>query len=503
VIDALQLARDAYQRRDWAVARDRFTAARRGGPLPVSDVVALADSAWWLGLTDEALSGYEQAYRLHVRDEQLPQAARLAMQIGFLCLLRGNAVAGSGWLSRARRLLRDLPECVEHGYLLLDVDGAVAGAPQVQTVATRFADHTLHSAGLVSEGIALIKQGLVGDGLAILDEAMLPVRADEVSPDWAGNFYCQVMGVCHELADLRRAREWTEATERWCDQFPSAVMFAGICRVHRVQPLQIEGAWDRAEREAVRVCAELADMNVAVVAEAQYLLGDIRRLRDDHAGAEQAYKRAHELGRDPQPGLGLLRLAQGRAGAASASIRAALAAQTRDRLARARLCAAQVENAARQARGAVVLAQGRPAEALTVLREACQSWQDLDAPYDAAKVRVLLAQACLALGDEDGAALELDAAATVFGRLGAMLTSGRDKCRFVAVVQATASNVALIGRVGPALLIIREHEDRWRVRQIFDDPAGDHDRGISAAVDLAASDDTAAAVVRVMAVNRL
>jgi DNA-binding NarL/FixJ family response regulator len=222
--------------------------------------------------------------------------------------------------------------------------------------------------------------------------------------------------------------------------------------VHRVQLLQVEGEWDLAEEEASRVCTELADMNVGAVAEGHYQIGEIRRLRGDREGAEEAYKRAHEYGRDPQPGLALLRLAQGRIDVASASVRAASAARPGDRLTRARLCAAQVEIAlaagdpgaawqasaeldqiaagygssgfaasAQQARGAVLLAKGRAADALPVLHEACRSWQILDATYDAARARVLIAQACAVLGDDDGAALELDAAAATFERLGAVV----------------------------------------------------------------------------------
>ena len=56
---------------------------------------------------------------------------------------------------------------------------------------------------------------------------------------------------------------------------------------------------------------------------------------------------------------------------------------------------------------------------------------------------------------------------------------------------------------GPKLLLIEEDAEVWRVRQIFDDPAGDHDWGISAEVDLAASDEEGAAAVRVLAVDRL
>jgi DNA-binding NarL/FixJ family response regulator len=233
---------------------------------------------------------------------------------------------------------------------------------------------------------------------------------------------------------------------------PAAGPFMGICRVHRAQILQLQGDWDEAEREAVRVCRELAHFDVGTVAEAHYQLGEVYRLRGRLADAEDAYRRAHGLGRDPQPGLALLRLAQGRADAAATSIQTALTGEERNRLVRARLCAALVEIAlaireigvawqagdelmeiagvygssgfeatALQARGAILFAEGQTAAALQTLRAACHCWQRLNAPYETARVRVLLARLYDALDDRDAAALELDAAAAVFDRLGAEL----------------------------------------------------------------------------------
>jgi DNA-binding NarL/FixJ family response regulator len=464
--DPLQQARAAHQRHDWAAARDQYAVARYTTPLSAADLVAAGDAAWWLGQTDDALADYEAAYRLLTDEEQSAPAARVAMEIGFLCVLRGDAVGGSGWIARAGRLLSGQPECVEHGYLLsmeideaiaaTDWERAIAAARRVQDMANQYDDRTLHSAGLVGEGVALVKRGSVTDGLAVIDEAMIAVRAGDVAPDWAGNFYCQVMALCHELADPRRAREWTNATELWCGGFTSAAMFAGICRVHRAQLRQFGGEWSQAEADARRVCDELADMNVAVVAEGNYQVGEIQRGRGDLAGAEESYRRAHELGRDPQPGLALLRLAQARVPAAAASIRAALATQPDDRLARARLRAAQAEIAlaageldlaweastevgqiaaayaspghaatARQLLGATLLAHGQPAEALVELGAAGQAWHGLDAPCHAARVRLLSAEAYRALGDEDRAGLELDAAEAVFDRLGAVADAKR------------------------------------------------------------------------------
>jgi DNA-binding CsgD family transcriptional regulator len=289
----------------------------------------------------------------------------------------------------------------------------------------------------------------VAAGFALLDEAMLLVTGGRVRPDFAGNLYCHMMSACHELGDVRRARAWTEATGRWLDALPAAVVFTGVCRVHRSQVHQLEGAWDRAEADAMRVTRDLARLNVATAAEAHYQVGELRRLRGDHVGAEAAYRRAHERGRDPQPGLALLRLAQGRADAAAASIRVALAAATQP-LERTPLLAAQVRIAARaadatlaaeaatelraiatrwasdgllaaaaHADGIAALIAGRPGAALAPLRDALRRWLELDAPYEVAAVRCDLAGAVESLGDREAAERERAAASAAFDALGA------------------------------------------------------------------------------------
>ncbi|HEX3214278.1 MAG TPA: LuxR C-terminal-related transcriptional regulator [Actinomycetota bacterium] len=463
----LEAARDAYRRRDWAGARERFAAARAlGGELAAGDLDALADAAWWLGDVEEASAVLEEAYRRHLDEGRPGPAAMAAIGIGVNHLLRGDGVVGSGWVARAQRALRDQPERAEHGYVLyLELEGALGGddpaavaatARRVRDIGRRHADPNLVAAGDLFEGRALVRQGRMADGMAMLDEAMLAVLSGELGPEWAGNIYCHLMAAFAELGDVRRAAEWTEATGRWLAGLPAAVLFTGVCRVHRSQVLQRKGEWAQAEREADLVCRDLAGLHVAGAAEGHYQLGELRRLRGDLDGAEEAYRHAHRLGRDPQPGLALLRLAQGRAATAAASIRAALTAVTADRLARAWLCAAQVEIAlaagdpttagracdelqrtastygssgleagALQARGAVLLAGGRPDAALPTLRAACRRWQELDAPYDAARVRLLLARSYQALGDADAAGRELEEAGAVFERLGAGPDAGR------------------------------------------------------------------------------
>jgi ATP/maltotriose-dependent transcriptional regulator MalT len=460
--EALTAAREAYRRCDWHGARDGFTAAAAAGGLSADDAFALSYAAWWLGRVDESLAAGEQAYRLYLEGERPARAAMAAIHIAIDLLLRGDDVIGSGWIRRAGRLLRDQPDSVEHGYLryLLEVEAALGGpdldpviasAETVRELGRVHDDPNLVALGILGQGRALVKQARTVEGLALLDEAMVAVLTEELRPEWAGNIYCHLMSACHELGDIRRAVAWTEATTRWLETLPEAVLFTGICRVHRSQVLQASGGWEQAEHEAQRVCQDLEHMHVASAGEAHYQRGELRRLQGDLTGADQAYECARERGREPQPGLALLQLARGRLGAASAAIRTALACEL-DPLARARLCAAQVEIAlaegdhdlaevacteveataaafgssgltatAEAVRGAVLTAGRQPEQALASLRSACRRWRRLGCPYEAAKVGVSLAKACVQLGDLDGAARELDAAAQVFDRLGAVV----------------------------------------------------------------------------------
>lgn len=459
--DTLAAAREAYRRRDWRGARDGLVAADAAGGLTADDVFTLADAAWWLGEVERSLAAGERAYRLYLDGDRPARAAMAAIHIAVDLLLRGDDVVGSGWIRRAERLLDDQPEGVEHGYLRYlveveaslggpDLDAVIASAERVEALGRTHEDPNLVALGILGQGRALVKQARTTEGMALLDEAMVAVLTEDLAPEWSGNVYCHLMSACHEVGDIRRAVAWTEATSRWLQTLPDAVLFTGICRVHRSQVLQASGGWDQAEREAEQVCRDLEHLHVASVAEGYYQVGELRRLRGDLVGAEEAYEQARQRGREPQPGLALLQLARGRARASAAGIATALAGEL-DPLARFRLCAARVEIAlaageldaaeeacaeveataerygssgldatARAARGAVLVGRGRPEEALVALRSACQRWRELGIPYDAAKVGVLLAQACAALGDADGAERELDTAVDVFDRLGAV-----------------------------------------------------------------------------------
>jgi ATP/maltotriose-dependent transcriptional regulator MalT len=460
--DTVRAARDALARRDWAAARRDFLAAKVQHALRSDDVHALAEAHWWLGFIQEAIAAYEEAYHRYLTEDRQERAAMSALDLAGTLFLRGDDAEGSGWMSRFHRILNELPDGVERAYAnyfeletraaLMSLDEVAQQAHLIQEVARRDGDPNLAALSLVLEGRAMIRSGRVDDGMALLDEAMLNATSEQMNPAFAGNIYCNMIAACHELGDLRRMRQWTKSLARWCNQVPPAVLFTGICRVHQAQLLTVSGAWGEAERAASRVCIDLAGIQVESVAEAHYALGEVRLRRGDLKGAESALEQADRLGRDPQPALALIRFAQGHRARARAMLDVALAAVAGQPLARARLLTALVEvtledgdleaakkaadelaetaatfgtdvlrAASLQATGAVLLSDAQWVEALSVLRESCRTWQDLDAPYEAARVRLLLARACNALSDTDSADRALNAAADVFDRLGAKL----------------------------------------------------------------------------------
>jgi ATP/maltotriose-dependent transcriptional regulator MalT len=278
---------------------------------------------------------------------------------------------------------------------------------------------------------------------------MLAVTSGDLSPIITGLIYCSVIEACHEVYALSRAREWTSALSRWCEQQPDLMAFTGTCLVRRAEILQVHGAWPDAMTEACRACERSERAHRKPPGAAFYQQAEIHRLRGEFAAAEEAYRSASRLGCEPQPGLALLRMGQGRIDAAYAAIRRVVNATT-DRLQRTKLLPAyvdvmlatgDVEEArsacrelaevgetsdsetvcamAAQSRGAVELAEGDARAALGSLRRAFDAWQQVQAPYAAACVRTRMGLACRSLGDEETARLEFAAARATFEQLGA------------------------------------------------------------------------------------
>jgi DNA-binding CsgD family transcriptional regulator len=461
VVGELERGRTCYAARAWAEAYRLLSQADRAAPLCGSDLERLAMAAYLIGRDDHYLNALDRAHDAHLDAGESLRAVRCAFWLGLRMLFRGEVGRATGWFGRAQRLIeREAHDCVERGYLLLPVaqqhlnGGDCAAAYAVATEATeigeRFGETELIACARHLQGRILVQEGRVEAGLALLDEVMLAVSAGTLSPLVTGLIYCSVIEGCHEVYALGRAREWTAALAEWCEAQPEMVSFTGTCLVHRAEIMQLRGAWGEAiegARRAAERCLQAANRSAA--AAAFYQQAEVHRLRGDFAAAEEAYRSASRWGWDPQPGLALLRMAQGRTDAAAAAIRRVVGATT-DRLQRTRLLpaymeillaagdAAEARTASReldaiagsfdsavlgamaaQARGAVELAEGEAQAALGSLRHAWQVWEQVEAPHLAAQVRMLIGLACRALGDEDGSRLELEAARAVFEELGA------------------------------------------------------------------------------------
>jgi DNA-binding CsgD family transcriptional regulator len=458
--ERIDRGRDAFDRQAWRRAYEELSAAARSEPLEVDDLKRLASAAYLVGQAQESLDSWVKAHQEYARIGDVAQAARCAFWLAFGLLNNGELARGGGWVDRAQRLLDDRKlRCVEHGYLRYatalraalsgDLEAAQAGFGYAARMGQRFRDAELSTLARIGQGRCLIHIGQVDQGLALMDEAMAAVGAMEVSAMAIGDSYCTVIEGCQELFDFRRAQEWTTALTRWCDAQPELVLYRGNCLIHRAEIMRLRGAWPDALAEVERACNRLADPpGQAALGLACYIRGDLHRLRGELSAANDAYRMANELGREPQPGLALLRLAQGRIGAAEAAIRRVLH-EEQDPVTRAKMLGPYVEillaagdvDAAqaaadelatvsarlsqpylraltRHVTGAVLLARADP-RALVTLREAWQAWREMEAPYEAARARVLLGLAYRAFGDEEGAEMELDAARTVFAQLSA------------------------------------------------------------------------------------
>jgi DNA-binding CsgD family transcriptional regulator len=491
---ALADGRTAFEEERWSDAYTSLRSADAETPLEPADLDRLATAAFLVG--DDAASADARA-RAHSgfleRGETL-RAAESAVSLAFIMLDKPSQRAqAAGWLARARRLIDEVQKpCVGQGWLLCasarqrilegDMTSAHAGFAQAAAIGEQFHDSDLIALARHGQGRTLVMMKQTAEGLALFDEVMVAVTSGEVGPLIAGVVYCSVISACHDCYDLGRAQEWTAALQRWCAARPDIVPFRGFCLVRRSELMQLHGAWRDALEEARQACERSSvGGDRPEAGAAYYQVAELHRLRGEFERADEAYRLASQAGRKPYPGLALLRLAQGQPDAADAAIRLALR-ETRGGPMRVRLLSAAVEilvathdiGAARgaadelvemsrqfaaaylravssEAAGAVALADGDAEGSLEWLRRASAEWQDLDAPYELARVRALIGLAYRQLGDQEGAQLEFDAAHEMFDRLGATVDAAR-VAAFTA--QAAAAGGALTGREVEVLRLI-------------------------------------------------
>jgi len=464
---ALADGRDAFKREAWSDAWTLLATADRETPLEPQDLERLAAAAFLVGEDTDSIDALTRAHHGFLERGDPISAARNAVRLAFTMFERPALQAqATGWVARARRLLDECAtDCAERGFLLCaeafmrvranDAAGADVLFGQAVDVGARFKDRNVLALARHGQGRALLFQNKPAEGFAMLDEVMVSVTCGEVDPIISGVVYCSVLSACHDFFDLRRAKEWTTALTSWCDAHPD-MLFRGECLVRRSEMLQLQGAWDDALTEAEQACARLHERSPARdAAISLYRAAELYRLRGEFQKADELYRRASQAGRNPHPGLALLRLAQGQAEAAAIAIRhelqqrrspalraetiraaveillaardAAAARSAADELTRVATAvnALFLRAASSEAAGAVALADGDTAAAVALLRDACTIWRELEAPYEIARTRELTGMAYRQLGDEEGAQLEFEAAAETFERLGARPDAAR------------------------------------------------------------------------------
>jgi ATP/maltotriose-dependent transcriptional regulator MalT len=504
----------------WREAFLSLSEADRAAALSAHDLEALAWSAYMVGNTAAYVTALERAHQAHLEAGDVLPAVRDAFWIGHSLLFRGQAVPAAGWFARAQRLFDDSGEDgAERGWLLIptwlqqmgtgDYESGYATAREAADIARRFDDADLLWLARGDQGRALINMGQVTQALRLVDEMFVVATEGRLSPVATGIVYCNTIAYCVDGYALDHAREWTEALTRWCEGQPQMEEHMGFCLVHRAELHHLSGAWAVARDESKRAAAKHAagQLNLLVRGKAAYVQGELHRLAGEFVAAERAFREANTLGYEPQPGLALLRLAQGDADSAAATIRRVVGESPHTvrragllpayveitvavgDLARARAAVEELAATASTiggavtamaacAKGALLVARQEPQEALITLRAGLRAWQRLGVPYEAARARVLIGLACRAVGDHDTAELELETAHAAFGQLGAK----PDQARVAALVERrgtddglTAREVEVLRWVASGLsnseiaaaLVISEHTVARHLQNIF------------------------------------
>ena len=468
-VDSLTAARGAASRQAWREAFEAYAGLDRAS-LGADDLERYGEAAWWSGKPQEAIRLREEAYAAYAREGSNVAAARVALTLSWDETNRGAFSVGHGWFSTAERQIEGEDESAVHGRIALTravtamfAEGnyplAIENLDRAYELAGRFGDRDTQMLALVAKGRALVKGGEIDRGLELIDEATAAAVSGELQPYSTTLVYCMTITSCQDVGDLRRAAEWTEAANRWCDRL-DVTGFPGACRIHRAELMRMRGDLAAAEKVAIAACDELLDFERYITAGGYYEIGEIRRRLGDLTAAEEAYARANELGANPQPGLALLRLAEGKLDAAVAGITHALQ-EMEEPLSRIRRLPAQVEIAvaardlktaraaaaeleqlvdsykidARRApafdatvhvaAGRIALAEADTDEAVRRLRQARDQWREVGAPFESAQARLLLGVAFRRQGEEHAATTELEAAHATFERIGAKADAER------------------------------------------------------------------------------
>jgi tetratricopeptide (TPR) repeat protein len=466
--DVLSAARAAIDGGDWQRALDLLDS---GSPM-CSTVPAFelrAQAAYANGNFEAAVSAWEDVHAARVAEGDHVDAARAAAMVAmFLLIDSGLMAAVRGWVRRAEALLQGAPESPAHALVAMvrtyerfmcgDMPAVRQHASSAIDLGTRHGVTPAVAIGRVALARLTILDGHIEDGLGQLDDVATMLSSGDVDPLTTGMMYCELICAAQGLGRYDRAIEWTDVMERWRHGAAFGAI-NGRCRVHRAELLRVSGPCGSAEEQALLACEELRPWMRREFGWPLVELGNIRLRKGDLVGAEEAFIAAHERAWSAQPGLALLRLAQGDVETAAAMIddaiehpidlpwkerppsgelrlaplldaKAEIAAAAGD-VATARQAATALARiadhfpspalraAAQLAEARARLAGGDLASAKAAAMGALVLWADLGAPFDAAVARTVLAEARRGDRSPDAARMEWQAARGAFEAFGA------------------------------------------------------------------------------------
>jgi DNA-binding CsgD family transcriptional regulator len=444
----------------WTEIYEKLSKANKKGDVKPQETEKLALGAYLIGKDVESFKIMEQAHQGYLNLEKKEQASRCAFWLGFMLMMAGERARGSGWMAKGERILNHekVPDCSEKGLFLIPKalgalnSGNAAKAhelfEQAANIGEQFGDVDLIAIGRLGHGQALIDKGNVSQGLKLLDETMILVDTESLFPVANGIIYCAVIETCRKVWDLKRAHEWTSALTRWCEVQPDIVPFRGQCLIRRAEIIQFHGEWHKALKESKIACDLLTrPPGEPASGEAFYRQAELLRLLGNFEHAEYCYNEAAKWGRNPQPGLALLRLMQGHKNLAETSISNTLS-ETKDKKKRSELLPAvvsimiavdQTDKAVEATnelkriansfeapylygissfcQGIVCLSQNSAQVALKHLQSALKIWNSLHLPYESARTRVLKGLVYRKLNDIDSANVHFAAARWTFEQL--------------------------------------------------------------------------------------
>jgi tetratricopeptide (TPR) repeat protein len=459
---AVDAGRDAFEHHQWQEAFERLSAADSQNGLKAEDMERLGEAARWSKHWDEMLGAFERAGSRFEQASDKRGAARVAIKLAMEHFMRHNDAVAGGLMARAASLLDGEEESREYGRLLwmqagdrLDA-GDLAGAQSVLAdaleLAERLGDRDLLGLVRMDLGNAILLEGRAAEAMSMFDEIAASALSGELEPWTSGRIFCSTIFACRSRGDWGRAGEWSEASLRWCERH-SLSGFPGLCRFHLAEVLRMQGKLDEAEQAAQEATDELAVAVPRFIGFGHGEIGEIRRRRGDLDGAAEAFDAATDSGWDPQPGLSMLRLDQGRTEDAKRLVAHALADPSffpregrplvlpaavtigiaagdldfaRDALSRLESLAENygteaVEASACVARGEIALAESNAEAATRELRQGVELWSRVEAPYEVAQARLRLAEAYRESGDADAAESEMRVARAAFDRMGAQV----------------------------------------------------------------------------------